>query len=462
MFDQSFSPKNFSLIFDLENRKGEYLEKQFFPPLVVHLSQSIKECNDQFKELRKEFNSGRVSQEDFDLRRKAINGTQRKLKTKKDAIILLALQKYSEISTSGSFQIVLTKANRGGSAKPHYSIGRNPQAFFAMKQAQRNIQILYKTKQSSRYAIVSQLKELLSDGFPKCVIRTDIESFYETVDQRKLIEILTRDNILSFETLQLIRQVLRSYGQLAGTPGIGLPRGVGISAFLAEIYIRELDSTIRGLPEVWYYARYVDDIVLICNSYAASAIEAKIKADVEGDTFKLKLSSSKSLTLILDLHSPLPKTPLEYLGYAFHFTGTPDKYEVRVGLSAMKIKKYYLKIRRCFNSFLHERRRHESRAQAMLMRRIRFLTTNTRLRGRKGRILTGIFHSNSLLTSSEDLLKLDWYLQLRVESSPLPRSKSKRLQGYSFVAGFTEPRYTIFTSSELASIVKAWEHYQIK
>ena len=43
MLDQSFSTKNFRKIFDLENRKGNYLEGVFFPGVKAY-SQKIQSC----------------------------------------------------------------------------------------------------------------------------------------------------------------------------------------------------------------------------------------------------------------------------------------------------------------------------------------------------------------------------------------------------------------------------------
>ena len=45
--------------------------------------------------------------------------------------------------------------------------------------------------------------------------------------------------------------------------GSGVPRGFGVSAYLSELYMREIDNEIKALPDVIYYARYVDDIVII-------------------------------------------------------------------------------------------------------------------------------------------------------------------------------------------------------
>ena len=43
----------------------------------------------------------------------------------------------------------------------------------------------------------------------------------------------------------------------------GVPRGIGISAYLSELFMRNVDNQIQELDDLIYYARYVDDIIAI-------------------------------------------------------------------------------------------------------------------------------------------------------------------------------------------------------
>lgn len=42
----------------------------------------------------------------------------------------------------------------------------------------------------------------------------------------------------------------------------GLPRGLSISSVMSELYMKYFDLRIRRLEGVYYYARFVDDIVV--------------------------------------------------------------------------------------------------------------------------------------------------------------------------------------------------------
>jgi hypothetical protein len=68
-----------------------------------------------------------------------------------------------------------------------------------------------------------------------------------------------------------ISQILEDYNSKKDTATIkhekGVPRGVGISSYLSELYMENIDNEIRNLQDVIYYARYVDDIFIIISAF---------------------------------------------------------------------------------------------------------------------------------------------------------------------------------------------------
>jgi len=103
---------------------------------------------------------------------------------------------------------------------------------------------------------------MLGSKFPFELVRTDISSFYESIDRQRLIEKMDRDQLLSPASKKYILQVLNSYGQISNTT-TGVPRGVGISAYLAELYLEPIDKAIKEIPGLVLYCRFVDDIVAV-------------------------------------------------------------------------------------------------------------------------------------------------------------------------------------------------------
>ena len=82
MFDQSFSADNFRKIFDQENRKGVYLESNFFPE-AYEKSKQIKECRRKLRDLR---NSSQKKHEKE--RRLELEERRSELEKKKKEIII--------------------------------------------------------------------------------------------------------------------------------------------------------------------------------------------------------------------------------------------------------------------------------------------------------------------------------------------------------------------------------------
>lgn len=114
---------------------------------------------------------------------------------------------------------------------------------------------------------MSEIINILEDKSPKYVIRTDIKGFYESIPQKKLLDKLNNDYLLSARSKKFIQQILEEYNKLTGQSDSdtakGVPRGIGVSAYLSELFMREVDNKIRELDDLVYYARYVDDIIAI-------------------------------------------------------------------------------------------------------------------------------------------------------------------------------------------------------
>jgi hypothetical protein len=147
--------------------------------------------------------------------------------------------------------------------KDIFLIDKNdPAAYFVSKQLQYNIKKTCKVRQSNYYNIVNQLKNILFTTFPKYVIKTDIKSFYETINTSKLISKIKEDTPLSIFSKKIITNVLHQYRKISKSDK-GIPRGIRISVYLAEIYMQDFDEYIKFMDNVIFYSRYVDDIIIV-------------------------------------------------------------------------------------------------------------------------------------------------------------------------------------------------------
>ena len=69
---------------------------------------------------------------------------------------------------------------------------------------------------------------MLSDKFPKYLIKTDFSSFYESIPRDKIWKKINDNPLLTLTSKKTIKQILYEYGKLSGQEK-GLPRGVGES-----------------------------------------------------------------------------------------------------------------------------------------------------------------------------------------------------------------------------------------
>jgi hypothetical protein len=442
MLDQSFSIQNLREIVDYENRKGLFLEGQFFPE-VEEITKKIKQRTEEIRQKKGTLN---------DLEYQTLCKLRDGLKEEKEKKLLEKLKEVSEKITSNQFKIELRRVDIENE-KSLYIVKKTPENYFAFKQVQYNISRLYKVKQGNRFAIVSQVKQLLGDNFPKYVLRIDIKDFYESVPHQHLLDEINQDNLLSFLSKKLIREVLKDYSLKSESP-IGIPRGVGISAYLCELFMRKIDFRIQLLPTVTYYARYVDDIIIIFTPVSSNdnqdyAMLVKEIIEPKG----LTINTTK--TYVADLRRGTGPKQLEFLGYKFHF-GELNQ-EIIVKLTDKKINKYKDRIVSMLNQYNAEFKYNPKRSRRLLLYRIKYLTGNTRLINNKNKVLIGIYFTHNLLTTLEDLTTLDTYLQEKIDELIVSEKLKNRLTAFRFEQGFSSKRFTHFSPKQITEILKVWK-----
>ena len=173
---------------------------------------------------------------------------------------------------------------------------------------------------------------------------------------------------------------------------------------------------------------------------------------MKGQAAALGLTLNKAKTSEHDLRTR-KTTHFEYLGYKISFGDDP----IRIGLSAKRKKKYEHRIKRSFDAYRRHAGHDEKKARRLLLKRVNFLTGNTRLVNNKGNIMTGVFYSNSLLSSAEELEDIDRELKAQTKKIK-PVSLRNLLDNFSFKEGFSDRRYHAFSVQELARIVELWSH----
>ncbi|EAK2271710.1 TPA: RNA-directed DNA polymerase [Campylobacter coli] len=327
-----------------------------------------------------------------------------------------------------------------------------------MKFAQKDIQRSFKIKQSDRNTIIEQIKCLIDDEIPKFIIRLDIKNFYETIPHDKLKKIIKENYILEPTSKKTIFTILKEYSKLSNNQNIGIPRGIGISAYLSELYMRDFDKKVDSLEEVVYYARYVDDVIII----STSNIENKIENLLEKETQLSFHDSTSQKRKIIDT-SKNGQLHFDFLGFVFK----KEKEKLSIGLSKNKIKKYKNKITKTIECYNKQSKYNEKNARKMLEKRLKYLTGNTALKGVKKYIYTGVFYSNKYIDDTSCFQGLDAFLKCKINkinpyeklNIDLEKLKSKIIQKYSFVKNFENKKIFHFKNNDdLKNISLAWKN----
>lgn len=156
---------------------------------------------------------------------------------------------------------------------------------------------------------LKQCQTNVNDGYVY-VVDMDLEKFFDTVCQSKLIEVLSR-TIKDGRVISLIHKYLNA-GVISGgifeKTEVGMPQGGPLSPILSNIMLNELDKelTSRGHR----FVRYADDCMIFCKSRkSAERTLDNIVPYIEGKLF-LKVNRSKTGVAHI--------SRVKYLGYSFY------------------------------------------------------------------------------------------------------------------------------------------------
>lgn len=166
----------------------------------------------------------------------------------------------------------------------------------------------YRPRRSAHMAM-EEVLQYLNEGY-EWIVDLDIEKFFDTVNQDKLISIL-RENVNDATTLHLIRAYLRAgvldNGLIKNTT-VGTSQGGPISVILSNIYLDKFDKELesRNLR----FVRYADDsIIFVKSEMSANRVMKSVTSWLERKLF-LKVSATKTKVV--------RPTKGQFLGFTFY------------------------------------------------------------------------------------------------------------------------------------------------
>ena len=242
----------------------------------------------------------------------------------------------------------------------------------------------------SAHGALCKCRDYLREGYV-WTVDMDLERFFDTVSQSKLLEILSRTvkdgRVISLIARYLTAGVVRC-GRFEKTE-LGVPQGGPLSPLCANIMLNELDHELKRRGHE--FVRYADDMVIFCRSRrsAQRTLEHLIPF-IEGRLF-LKVNREKTVVAYA--------SGIKFLGYGF--------YKGRNGF-AMR---------------LHEK------SKAKMMAKVRELTSRSNLctevtwTMKLSRFIIGWINYFKLADMSATLKRVDEWMRRRIRMVYLKRWK---------------------------------------
>jgi RNA-directed DNA polymerase len=189
----------------------------------------------------------------------------------------------------------------------------------------------FRPKRSAHDAL-KRCQTNITDGY-KWVVDMDLEKYFDTVNQSKLIQILS-ETIKDGRVISLIHKFLRAGVMVGGmfedSPE-GVPQGGPLSPLLGNIMLNECDHELERRGH--RFVRYADDLLIFCKSRkAATRTLNHILPYIEEKLF-LKVNREKTQVARVK--------QVKYLGYGFYI----HKGEGRLRIHPKSVQKFRDKIR---------------------------------------------------------------------------------------------------------------------
>lgn len=339
---------------------------------------------------------------------------------------------------------------------------------FALKKISNNLRRLYKINLKNRDDISEQILKIFQSSNSFNIIKVDIKKFFENVNFSYMLNKLEQDSLLSPKCMSILEKLQKKVG-------VSIPRGLSISPVLAEIYIRQLDHSICSLPSVYYYSRYVDDIIIICLENSDSVFDHLLSALSE---LKLGVNDKTKRIAITKADGKLGSECLDYLGYRYEIRRElfNSKRVVNVSLTRDKINK--IKSRIVYSILDRGNLLYSDEQNAMnLFDRINLLSGNYVIKNKVSgdetlkELKAGIFYSNKLVNDKKVFDEFNIFIKKALFSkvnsigrivAKISKLERKLLLSLCFVDGFSKKKSIEYSRERMIFLKGCWKNRVVK
>ena len=379
------------------------------------------------------------------------------------AQILADAERHAE---AGFNSLLLEKSNVRG--RDLYQFGSLSKEL-ALRKLSRNIKVLTKVSQANRDEIVKALIALLGEGEDFDVFKIDIKNFYPSIDREYLDGRLCSDSRFPPTSYS----VWQSFSRALASQNIpGLPPGLSLSATLSEYTMRDFDRQIASLPSVYYFARYVDDMIVLTTGENDQAGFLRTVADFLPVGLRLNPKKTKGVPVRGKSNPPTLDGCFDFLGYSFSiskkYRDADNKFtrKVDVDISERKISKIKSRVILSLIDFMR------GGSFQDLEDRFRLITGNYHIydHARSFRRKVGIYYNYSQLSldTAKGPAELDLFLKRLLLSrdgnicrkvfARLSSQQRRRLLKYSFSESYRSRTHYHFNAARLAELVECWKY----
>ena len=213
----------------------------------------------------------------------------------------------------------------------------------------KEIDKIFQIKYASRGKIINLLFNTLPviknlNDF--VIIRVDFKSFFDSIFTRHVYENYIQFSLMARTDKEILERYVEQFKYCYA--------GLCLSNGMAEIVCRDFDMHLRARLEkygLFYYERYVDDMLIMLNSYISKDNFLKIINEVILTVFgncPVKLNMEPAKFAYISKRNLVSFQKFDFLGYEFGIKYTNGNYKFKFGITDKKRKKYTNIIERAF------------------------------------------------------------------------------------------------------------------
>lgn len=380
-------------------------------------------------------------------------------------VLQAAVDTAAAMGRNGLAPISLIKSKLRG--KDVYQTASLPHKL-VLRHVTSNIRRVTGVKQDNRQFIISCISSLVSEGTAFRVYKFDIKSFYESVHVRSIVNDLSSDLAFSGQSVRALQSLFAEL-ELQGIAG--LPRGMAVSATLAEYLLRPFDAEMSNSLGVWYYSRFVDDILVITDGLETPAEFTALASTLLPSGLRFNDKSKHFTFLPFKKNNPnVTEDAFNFLGYNFTvgkaYRDPGDKKvkrTVTLDIAPSKVLKIKSRIAKSLLTFRADANFND------LIDRFKILSGNFNFVDSKTgtRRSSGIYFNYPLISSNPpSLVELDRFVRASLLATT-PKNKIRpaitaaqrlALLRLSFRGGHEKRRFFAFSSARLAELTGCWRY----